>query len=194
VANWRKTSIPNVYVAHQRRCAAFADASARCSCRPSWRGRRWSPINHRSEWQKPVTKDRGEVLAWLGARDKGADRLREHASAGRTFESIGDEWIAGVVAGRIGRRKGRGKPYTATTVWDYARSYHNFPRPEFGPFAADDINEIEWQMWVDRLESGGALAVSHHHTRFGCLGDLRLGGGSPPVAGALGDDAGRHVP
>jgi hypothetical protein len=25
VANWRKTSAPNVYVAHQQRCAAFRD-------------------------------------------------------------------------------------------------------------------------------------------------------------------------
>ena len=155
MANWRKTSTPNVYVAHQRRCAAFADASARCSCAPSWRGRRWSPINHRSEWQKPVTKDRSEVLSWLGARAKGADHLRERAAAGRTFESIGDEWMAGVEAGRIGRRKGRGKPYTVTTVADYARSYRNFLRPEFGAFAADDIGEVEWQMWVDRLSREG---------------------------------------
>jgi hypothetical protein len=40
VANWRKTSTPNVYVAHQQRCAAFRDEDARCSCAPSWRGRR----------------------------------------------------------------------------------------------------------------------------------------------------------
>jgi hypothetical protein len=71
MANWRKTSTPNVYVAHQRRCAAFADENARCSCSPSWRGRRWNPINHRSEWQKPVTKNRSEVLSWLGSRAKG---------------------------------------------------------------------------------------------------------------------------
>lgn len=155
MANWRKTSTPNVYVAHQRRCAAFADAGARCSCAPSWRGRRWSPINHRSEWQKPVTKDRSEVLSWLGARAKGANHLRERVAAGRTFESIGDEWMAGVETGRIGRRKGRGKPYTMTTVDDYARSYRNFLRPEFGAFAADDIGEVEWQMWVDRLSREG---------------------------------------
>jgi integrase len=155
MANWRKTSTPNVYVAHQRRCAAFADASARCSCAPSWRGRRWSPINHRSEWQKPVTKDRSEVLSWLGARTKGADHLRERAAAGRTFESIGDEWLAGIQARRIGRRKGRGTPYSATTVRDYVRCYRNFLRPEFGPMPADGIDEMEWQMWVDRLSSEG---------------------------------------
>jgi len=107
------------------------------------------------EWQQPVTKNRSEVLAWLGAADKGAAHLRERASAGRIFENIGDEWIAGVRLGRIGRRKGRSKPYTATTVRDYARSYDNFLRPEFGPFAADDIGEVEWQMWVDRLSREG---------------------------------------
>ena len=95
------------------------------------------------------------MLSWLGARAKGTDLLRERASAGRTFESIGDEWMAGVLAGRIGRRKGRGKPYTETTIRDYARSYRNFLRPEFGPFAADAINEVEWQMWIDRVSREG---------------------------------------
>ena len=52
------------------------------------------------------------MLVVARRRAKGADHLRERASAGRTFESIGDEWMAGVEAGRIGRRKGRGKPYT----------------------------------------------------------------------------------
>lgn len=155
MANWRKTSTPNVYVAHQQRCAAFRDEDARCSCAPSWRGRRWNPVNHRSEWQKPVTKNRSEVLSWLGAGKKGASHLRERASAGRTFESIGDECIAGVAIGRIGRRKGRGKPYTQSTVRDYTRSYRNFIRPEFGPMPADDIGEVEWQMWIDELSREG---------------------------------------
>jgi integrase len=155
VANWRKTSTPNVYVAHQQRCAAFRDENARCSCSPSWRGRRWNPVNHRSEWQKPVTKNRSEVLSWLGAGKKGASHVRERASSGRTFESIGDEWIAGVALGRIGRRKGKGKPYTASTIADYTRSYRNFLRPEFGPMPADDVAEVEWQMWVDQLSREG---------------------------------------
>jgi integrase len=34
-------------------------------------------------------------------------------------------------------------------------AYRNFLRPEFGPFAADDIGEVEWQMWVDRLSRQG---------------------------------------
>jgi hypothetical protein len=59
--------------------------------------------------------------------------------------------MAGVAAGRVGRRRGRARAYSATTVRDYARSYSNFLRPEFGPMVADDIGEVEWQMWVDRL-------------------------------------------
>jgi integrase len=155
MANWRKTSMRNVWVAHQARCPAFDDEDARCRCTPSWRGRRWNPAKRDSEWQKPVTKDRSEVLSWLAAGKKGAEHVRERASAGRTFESIGDEWMAGVAAGRIGRRKGRGKPYTSSTVRDYERSYRNFLRPEFGPMPADDIGEVEWQMWVDYLSREG---------------------------------------
>ena len=155
MANWRKTKTPGVYVAHRLRCPAQEAEDSRCRCAPSWRGRRRNPATGKAEWQRPVTQDRNEVLAWLGAGRKAGEHLRERASAGRTFESIGDEWIAGVAAGRIGRRKGRGKPYTESTVRDYERSYRNFLRPEFGPMPADDIGEVEWQMWVDYLSREG---------------------------------------
>ena len=155
MANWRKTKTPGVFVAHKKHCPAFARDDGRCRCEPSWRGHRWSPFNGRMEWQKPVTKDRSEVLSWLVAGRQGADHLAEQAASGRTFESIGDEWLAGVEAARIGRRKGRGKPYSPTTVADYALAYRNFLRPEFGPMVTDDIGEVEWQMWADRLSREG---------------------------------------
>src|SRR3954451_16920864 len=116
MANWRKTSMPDVWVAHQARCPAFDDEDARCRCTPSWRGRRGNPAKRDSKCQKPVTKDRSEVLSWRAAGKKGAEDVRERASSSRIFESIGDEWMAGVVAGRIGRRKGRSRPYTSSTV------------------------------------------------------------------------------
>ena len=37
---------------------------------PSWRGRRRNPVTGKAEWQQPVTKDRNEVLAWLGPEEK----------------------------------------------------------------------------------------------------------------------------
>lgn len=58
---------PGVYVAHQRRCPGHDDDGRRCRCIPSWRGRRWNPVTNRMEWQRPVTKDRSEVLSWLSA-------------------------------------------------------------------------------------------------------------------------------
>jgi integrase len=155
MAHWRKTRTPGVYVAHARACPAFDDDRARCRCQPSWRGRRRHPITGRPEWQSPSRKDRSEVLSWLGESRKGAAHAFEQASAGWTFVAIGDEWLAGVEAGRIGRRRGRGKPYSSTTIEDYRRSYCHFLRPEFGPMLADEIGEVEWQMWVDRLSREG---------------------------------------
>jgi hypothetical protein len=35
------------------------------------------------------------------------------------------------------------------------RSYRNFVRPAFGPMPADDIGEVEWQMWIDELSREG---------------------------------------
>jgi hypothetical protein len=104
MANWRKTKTPGVYVAHQTRCPAFGRDGARCRCEPSWRGRRWNPATSRMEWQRPVTKDRSEVLSWLSTAKKGAGHVREMALEERSFDSIGDVWLAGVEARRIGRR------------------------------------------------------------------------------------------
>jgi hypothetical protein len=100
-------------------------------------------VSGRPEWQSPSTKDRLEVLSWLGESREGAARVVEQSSAGWTFEAIGDEWLAGVEAGRIGRRRGRGKAYSPTTIEDYRRSYRHFLRPEFGPMVADEIGEVE---------------------------------------------------
>ena len=155
MANWRKTKTPGVYVAHQLRCPAFDSDDGRCRCEPSWRGRRRHPRTGKAEWQKPVTKDRSEVLSWLGIGKRTAGHAREQAKTSRTFESIGDEGLEGVNTGRISRRRGRSKPYSATTLADYARAYRNFLRPEFGPMPADDIGEVDWQMWCDRLSREG---------------------------------------
>jgi integrase len=155
MAHWRKTRTSGVYVAHQLRCPALDDAGARCRCRPSWRGRRYNAASGKTEWQTPVVHDRGAVLAWLFAFQKGSQHLTESAISSRSFESIGDEWLAGIKAGGIGRRKGRGKRYSQTTIDDYRRSYCNFLRREFGPIVADDIGELEWQMWIDRLAGEG---------------------------------------
>jgi hypothetical protein len=78
----------------------------------------------------------------LAAGSKGKARVRERAASGRTFESIGDEWIPGVVIGRITVRD-----YRVRTATSYA--------PEFGPMPADDIGEVEWQMWIDELSREG---------------------------------------
>ena len=55
----------------------------------------------------------------------------------------------------IGRRHGKGKPYSETTIANYRRSWENVLRPEFGPMVAEEINEVEWEMWVDQLSRQG---------------------------------------
>jgi integrase len=144
-----------VYVAHSTTCPAFDDASARCRCNPSWRGRRWDRVAKRPVWQKPATKDRGEVLAWLGATAAGADHLAELSDRGPTLESLGDEWLDGVERGHIGRRRSRRKPYSVTTIEAMRRSWMYHLRPEFGPRFAGELTEVEWQRWVDELARKG---------------------------------------
>src|SRR3954451_14140220 len=100
MANWRKTRTPGVYVSHTKSCPAFEEPAARCRCTPSWRGRRRNPVTGKPEWQRPVVKNRAEVLSWLAAGETGDASL---ASQGPTFEQLGDRWIDGVEHGQIGR-------------------------------------------------------------------------------------------
>ena len=90
-----------------------------------------------------MTKDRNEVLSWLGANEKAAAFVREQASKARQFEELGREWLAGLEAGPISRRRGRGQPYSDTTIAGDRRSYRNVLEPEFGPTVADEIGEVE---------------------------------------------------
>src|SRR3954470_16226199 len=154
MANWRKTRYPGIYVAHSKSCPAYSDAGARCRCSPSWRGRAWDSVARKPIWQKS-TKNRSEVLAWLAAMGKGADHLAELAKLGPTFEVLGEQWLDGVERGHIGRRRGRGKAYSDTTIEGMLRSWKYRLRPEFGPRIAEEITEIDWQRWIDELARAG---------------------------------------
>jgi hypothetical protein len=73
------------------------------------------------EWSK-TSKDRSEIMTWLGAGEKAKPAVAERAEQGRTFESLADEWIDGASTGRIQRRRrGRPEPYAPTTVPGYRR-------------------------------------------------------------------------
>jgi integrase len=102
-----------------------------------------------------VVKDRSEVLAWLAAGEAARTYAADAGPVMRSFEEIGDQWLAGVESGRVGRRRGRGKPYSETTIDDYRRCYRHFLRPQFGPLVAEEISEFEWQAWIDSLSVKG---------------------------------------
>ena len=103
-----------------------------------------------------VTKDRNEVLTWLGAGDKAKPAVRERSEEGPTFGSLGDEWIDGVGNGRIRRRRrGKPEPYAPTTIPGYRRDLNNLLKPRFGERPADRIDEREWQDFFDELARDG---------------------------------------
>jgi integrase len=154
MAIWRKTNRPAVYIAHQTKCPAYENAGVRCRCNPSYRGRRRHPVTGKPIWQK-ATKNRAEVLTWLADAELAAELEASKPHARASYETLGDAWLDGIEEGVIGRRRGKGKPYSETTIANYRRSWENVLRPEFGPMVAEDINEVEWQMWVDQLSREG---------------------------------------
>ncbi len=105
-------------------------------------------------------KDRGEVLVWLGSVSKGADHLAELADRGPTFGALGEEWLDGVERGRIGRRRGKGKPYSDTTIASMRRRWQYKVRPEFGDRFAGELTEMDWQRWIDELARKGLARSS----------------------------------
>ena len=152
---YRKTRTTGVYVRHQSRCPAADRESARCRCKPSFRGRRWDPSERRHVWSGTF-RERSEVLHWLAAAAKGKQAIEEQRAAGPTFSELATEWLAGVKSGTIGRRKGRkGVGYSTTTLEGYERSLRHVLIPEFGARLAAEIEDGEWQGWVDRLSRQG---------------------------------------
>jgi hypothetical protein len=76
VPEYRKTKTAGVYMRHQARCPAASSESARCRCRPSYRGRRWDSSKQGMVWSATFA-DRAEVLSWLAASLKGQDAVAE---------------------------------------------------------------------------------------------------------------------
>jgi hypothetical protein len=112
-AQFRKTRTAGIHVRHSTSCPAAFD-KRRCTCTPSWRGRRRNPVTGKPEWSK-VTKDRAEILTWLGAGERAKQAIDERAEESLTFGSLGDEWMDGVANGRIQRRRrGKPEPYSPT--------------------------------------------------------------------------------
>ena len=155
--SFRKTTTPGVYVRHEQGCPrGETDENARrCRCTPSYRGRRRHPVTKAPEWSRSM-KDRSEVLTWLGAAPKAREALLEAAAAGPTFRALGEQWLAGVESGAVGKRRGRkGSAYSRTTLSGYRRSLRNQLDEEFGARPAAEIAEVDWQMWADRLAREG---------------------------------------
>lgn len=86
---------------------------------------------------------------------KGSDHLAELAKVGPTFEQLGEQWLDGVERGYIGRRRGKGKAYSDTTIEGMRRSWRYHLKPEFGHRIAEEITEIDWQRWIDELTRSG---------------------------------------
>ena len=179
MANWRNTKTPGVYVAHSTSLPGLRTARARCRCAPSWRGRRRNPVDRAGRVAAAGRQGphRGPDLARRGQQGRGA-RWRERAAAGRTFESIGDEWLAGVEAGHIGRRKGAASRTARRRSRDYRRSYRHFLRPEFGPMVAGRDRRGRVADVGRPAQPRGAVALADRDARRGRLGDLRLGAAS----------------
>jgi integrase len=155
VPEYRKTKTAGVYMRHQARCPAAGGDGARCRCQPSYRGHRWEPSQRRMVWSDTF-KERAEVLSWLAATLKGQDAVDQTEAAGPTFRELADEWLQGVQTGAVGRRRGKkGTGYSLTTLEGYERSLRYVLAPEFGARPASDIDDREWQTWVDRLTREG---------------------------------------
>ena len=85
---------------HAKRCGARQ--GRRCSCEPSYRGKRRSPVTGQPEYS-PTSKQRSEILTWLEGGHKASEAVRERRAAGPTFGELARRWRAGVENGSIAK-------------------------------------------------------------------------------------------
>ena len=76
---------------------------------------RRNPVTGKPMWSKRA-RTAARCSSGSPPMRKGATHLAELPTRGPTFEELGDQWLDGVERGRIGRRRGRGKPYSETTI------------------------------------------------------------------------------
>ena len=143
-------------------------------------------------------KDRSSAISWDGHEAKAVIAVRAVRRRGPTFGEVAREWWTLVEAGTYARRRGRGKPLSATTVADYravllgrslndvdktstSRSLVLIDRCGERPIAA--LDDAYWQSLVDELVGGGSsysriatyLAVIRHVYAYA---SGRIGGSS----------------
>ena len=133
------------------------------------------------EWQK-VVKSRGEVLAWLAAMRVRRRAPSAEAQAGRLFEELGDQWFDGVERGQIGRRRGRGKAYSETTIRGWAGRWRTGccrssarESPRRSPRSTGSAGST--------ARPRRAVPLDDREARLGGVGHLRLGVGADAPAG-----------
>ena len=151
---YRKTKTVGVYVRHQARCpAGILRGSMPLSAVVSR-----APLGF-EQTGDGVVRDvpgprRGPQLARGGAQGSGGRRRGRGGWA--DVPRARDEWLDGVHSGAVGRRRGRkGTGYSPTTLEGYERSLRYVLSPEFGARPAGEIDDREWQTWVDRLSREG---------------------------------------
>ena len=162
MANWRRPG-PGVYVAHSKRVPRPRTRRRAAAASPSWRGRRREP-------RRPASPSGSKTIARTAARSspgsapapRAPTHLRELAARGPTFEELGDEWLDGVERGRIGRRRGRGKPYSETTIASYAPlAGATRAAPGVRATARRRDHRDRVAAWIDQLSPRGPVALAH---------------------------------
>ena len=161
MAEWQPTNRRGLYVRHAKRCRSRQ--GKRCTCEPSYRGKRRSPLTREPEYSR-TSKDRSAIVTWLEGGEKATEAVQERRSAGPTFGELAHRWREGVQNGSIGKRRGRGR-YSPTTWRRYRHSLDytllpgrsdEFPLGEgFGDRVASEIEDFEWQLFVDRCARRG---------------------------------------
>ncbi len=151
MSTYRKTSTPGIYIRHAADCPRASDDRGRCRCQPAYRAAR-----HGMGWS-PSFADKAQAVEWKSSALVAVEAAAEVAAvAALTFGALAREWWAGVEAGSIGRRKGRkGVGYSDTTLAGYKRSLFRTLLPEFEQRGAAELDERQWQAWVDRQSRKG---------------------------------------
>ncbi|MGE3795693.1 MAG: tyrosine-type recombinase/integrase [Dehalococcoidia bacterium] len=138
-----------IEVRHRKACESHA--GKRCSCRPTYRARVWSPADGREILRSFPTL--AAARSWRAEATTAVRRGSLGAGQATTLREAADALIAGMREGSVRNRSG--DPYKPSVVRSYRRSLDGHVLPDLGAMRLTTVRRADVQRLCDRMVANG---------------------------------------
>ena len=147
----RKVGLPQgIEIRHQTECAA--NEGGRCSCRPTYRGRVWSPREGREI--RRSFRSLAAARSWRAEAQTAVRRGTLRAAPAPSLREAADALIEGMANGSVRNRSG--DAYKPSVVRGYRAALDRYVLRDLGAMRLDVIRRADVQALCERLIAAGA--------------------------------------